>query len=202
MLMFREILVKVCRTEGHKICGETASGHEAVELCNSFRPDLLLLDLRLPDSDGVEVAKVVRVANPQIKILAVSANLNDYLLYRLERRGIQGFVDKNIHTLADLRSALQAISFGRTWYSPSFQAARLQRLLDQNSFDKKLTDYEQAILCHIADGLSDGEISMQLGISSRTVQGHRSAIMRKLNIAGTPKLIAFAAAKGFGRHAI
>ena len=97
--MFREFLVKLCRASDHRVIAETDSGREAIELCRTLRPEVLLLDLRLPDLDGADVAETLRIEAPLIKILALSAYADDFAFHRLERCGVQGFVDKSHQSL-------------------------------------------------------------------------------------------------------
>ena len=196
--MIRDVIRKVCcSTFGYKVVGETDSGVEAVELIVKSKPDVVILDLSLPDMDGFNVAEKVLKANPGLRILMLSSHCDDYTLFRVEKSGVHGFLDKNSNTVEILKEALKAVAEGRIYFSQAFQAARLARRNDPRSFIKLLSDWERAILSLIGQGLSDEEIGERLNLSPRTVQTHRSNILRKLNLKGTPKLIAFAVENGF-----
>lgn len=196
--MFREAVRKACsRDFGHEVVGETDSGVAGVELITRLQPDVVILDLSLPDIDGFNVADRALRAIPALKILVLSSHCDDYTLFRIEKTGVHGFVDKNTNTVAALRDALVALAEGRGYFSAVFQAAKSARRADPNSFTKILSEWERAILSLIGQGLSDDEIGERLNISFRTAQTHRSNIMRKLNIKGTPKLITFAIEHGF-----
>ena len=197
-LMMRDVIKKVCSTEfGYSVVGETDSGVQAVELILKHRPDAVILDLSLPDMDGFNVADRVLKVIPSLRILMLSSHCDDYTLFRVEKSGVHGFIDKNSNTLDILRDALKAIAEGRIYFSQAFQAARMARRSDPRSFVKVLSDWERAILSLIGQGLSDEEIGERLNLSPRTVQTHRSNILRKLDLKGTPKLIAFAVEHGF-----
>lgn len=197
-LMFRDVIRTICgRNFGHVVVGETDSGVKAVELILRERPDAVILDLSLPDMDGFNVVDRVQSEIPGLRFLVVSSHCDDYTLFRIEKSGVHGFLDKNTNTVETLQEALVAIEAGRVYFSAAFQRAKLARRNDPRSFTKVLTEWERAILSLIGQGLSDEEIGERLQLSPRTVQTHRSHLLQKLNLKGTPKLIAFAIEHGF-----
>ena len=196
--MIRDVIRKVCSSGiGFKVVGETGSGVAAVEMILEHKPDVVVLDLSLPDMDGFNVADRVLNSLPEVRILVLSSHCDDYTLFRVEKSGVHGFIDKNSNTVETLKGALTAIAEGRVYFSQAFEAARLSRRVDPRSFIKILSNWERAILCLIGQGLSDEEIGERLNLSPRTVQTHRSNLLRKLDLKGTPKLIAFAIEHGF-----
>lgn len=195
--MFRDVIRKCVVQFGHTVAGETDSGKKAVELILATKPDAVVLDLSLPDMDGFNVVDRVLKAIPSVRILVVSSHCDDYTLFRVEKSGVHGFLDKNSNTLETLGEALKSIEEGRIYFSAAFLAAKTARRTDPRSFTKVLSEWERAILSLIGQGLSDEEIGERLSLSHRTVQTHRSNILRKLDIKGTPKLIAFAIEHGF-----
>lgn len=196
--MFRDVIRKVCTSQfGHAVVGETDSGTKAVALILAEKPDAVILDLSLPDMDGFNVVDRVLTAMPSLRILVVSSHCDDYTLFRVEKSGVHGFIDKNSNTIETLQEALTAIEAGRVYFSAAFQAAKLARRNDPRSFIKVLSEWERAILSLIGQGLNDDEIGERLSLSPRTVQTHRSNLLRKLDVKGTPKLIAFAIEHGF-----
>src|SRR5688572_24701384 len=95
LLMFREVLTKACETEfGHHVVAEVASGVDAIEAVRRFEPDVLILDLSLPDIDGFAVVDQLRGARCRAKILVLSAYSDDFTVFRVERANVHGFVDK------------------------------------------------------------------------------------------------------------
>jgi DNA-binding NarL/FixJ family response regulator len=197
-LMFRDVLRKACAVQfGHSVIGETGSGQEGVEMITRLGPDMVILDLSLPDMDGFNVVDRVLAAKPATRFLVVSSHCDDYTLFRVEKSGVHGFIDKNSNTIETMRDALVSIAAGRVYYSAAYLDAKLARRNDPRSFVKVLSEWERAILSLIGQGLTDDELGRRLKLSPRTVQTHRSNILRKLDIKGTPKLIAFAIEHGF-----
>jgi DNA-binding NarL/FixJ family response regulator len=202
-LMFREAIRQTCERDlGHEVVGECGTGAEAIRLTQTLQPDVLLLDLSLPDIDGLTVVERLNRARLFPKVLAVSSHCDDYTLFRVEKSGITGFVDKNANSPAVLGEALQALAAGRCYYSAVFQSVREARRRNPRSFTKVLTEWELEILALIGLALSDDEIAARLDLSPRTVQTHRSNILRKLDLPNTPKLIRFAVDNGFTAIAV
>lgn len=195
--MIREATVKICLEKGHEILAEATNGKEAVTLSRELRPNLVLLDLGLPDIRGTTVAETLREDMPDIKILVLSGHLDDYWLYRIERLSVQGFIDKNLHTVSAIGEALDAVAEGRKWFSPTFSKINEARRRDSRSFDKTLSPREQAVLGLLRQGLSNDEIAELLDISVRTAEDHSANIRRKLNVNSAAKLLAYAVDKGF-----
>lgn len=192
LLMVRETLREVCRRFGHDVVMESGSGRDGEKLVRQSRPELLLLDLRLPDVDGLVLAEQAMKLNPGTKVIILSAYCDQYTVFRIERLSVHGFIDKSVDTAAVLGDALDAIGGGRRFFSSTFEAAKVALRHDPCAVTKLLTEWERTILSYIATGCSNEEIAHRLGIAARTVQGHRSNMIRKLNVAGTPKLMAFA----------
>lgn len=202
-VMFREAIRKTCHRDlGHIVVGECGSGGEAIELTEKLRPDAILLDLSLPDIDGLTVVERLNRARLFPKVLALSTHCDDYTLFRVEKSGITGFVDKNANSSAVLGEALKALENGCCYYSAVFQSVREARRRNPRSFSKVLTEWELEILALIGLALSDDEIATRLELSPRTVQTHRSNILRKLELPNTPKLIRFAVENGFTAIAV
>jgi len=197
-LMFREVLRKVCTEElGHTIVAEAADGREAVARVRETMPDLLLLDLHLPNLDGFGVVEAIRTIAPDIKVLVLSSHCDEYTVFRTERARVHGFVDKNTNSVAMLKAAIAAVFQGRVWFSDAFLKAKSARLRDPHSFDKLLTDRERAVLTLVGQPLTDAEIARQLDISEETVEKHRFNILRKLDMQTTTELVRYARDHGF-----
>lgn len=201
--MFRQVISSICaRQFGHEVLGETESGVTAVEMILRLKPDVVLLDLSLPDMDGFNVVDRVTAKLPSVRILVLSSHCDDYTLFRVDQTGVHGFLDKASNTVEMLRDALREVDAGRCYFSETFQRARLARRQDPNSFLKVLSEWERAILALIGQGLSDAEIATRLNIAPSTAQKHRSNLLRKLGVKNTPKLIAFAIEHGFTQIAL
>lgn len=197
-MMFREALKALCERDlKHQVVGESETGEAGVELVLRLAPDVVLLDLSLPDIDGFAVAERLTAGGSLSRILILSSHRDDYTLFRVEQANVHGFVDKNSNTKGVLADALRAVEAGHLYYSSAFQAMRVARRKNPMAFNKMLTEWERHLLALIGLGWSDEEIAAYVNLSSRTIQTHRSNLLQKLNISGTPKLIRFAIENGF-----
>ncbi|MDQ5978287.1 MAG: Response regulator transcription factor [Verrucomicrobiota bacterium] len=163
------------------------------------RPDLVLLDISLPDGDGLELAKLVIDEQPRVKILAISSHHDPWTMLQVQRIGIHGFVDKNDQRPAVLTEAIHAVLGGRVFYTQIVNQSSAAIRRDPKSFVRVLSDYEMRILSMIGESKSDDEIAAALNVASATVQSRRRDIMRKLDIHSTPKLIHYAIVNGLTR---
>ena len=196
----RSMLWIICAAQlGHEVAGEAESGRQAVDVVLAQRPDLVLLDLALPDITGLEVVERVRRERPEQRWLVITAHVNDVTIYRAEQAGVRGFLWKCDARPERLREAIDAVGAGRTWYCPVSRAVRDARLADPGAFSKILSPREQWMLALIGRGLSDAEIAAEHGLSPATAQKHRSNLLRKLGVAGSAKLTAYAIEHGFAR---
>ena len=196
-LMFREAVCKACREFGHEVVGETEFGVKAIELIFATLPDIAIIDLVLPDLEGFEVIKKIRASGLATRFLVLSCHTDEYTVFRALRAGICGFVDKSTNSLTVLRNALVSLERGGSFFSRAFIETKLERLADSSCFLRMLSETEQRVLSLIARGMSDDEIGVRLNIASSTAQTHRRNISQKLDVHGTPKLMAFAIEHGF-----
>lgn len=197
-LMFREVLRKICEHDlQHKVVGEAADGKKAVEVIEALRPDMVLLDLHLPNLDGFEVIEKIRKAQPDLVILLLSSHCDDFTVYRAEKAGVQGFVDKNTNSVASLKQAIGQVAQGKASFSEAFNRIRAKRRADPQSFDKVLGNRERTVLALVGQSLRDSEIAEKLEISEQTVATHRLNIIRKLGLANTAELVRYARDHGF-----
>jgi two-component system response regulator NreC len=197
-LMFREVLRKACaRDLRHDVVGEAADGRSAIELAIKTSPDLVLLDLHLPNLDGFGVVEALHQAAPKVRILVLSSHCDDYTVFRVEKSRVQGFVDKNTNTVTILKAAISAVGQGKTYFSETFLRIKAARHDNPKSFDKLLTDRERAVLSLIGEPQSDREIAARLGISAETVEKHRFNLLGKLGLQSTTELARYAREHGF-----
>lgn len=196
--MFREVLRKVCTDElQHKVVGEAADGAVAVKIVRETQPDLVLLDLHLPNLNGFGVIEAMRKDSPDSKVLVLSSHCDEYTVYNAERTHVNGFVDKNTNSVAALKSAIGAIAGGKVWFSDAFLKLKAARHRDPQSFDKLLTKRESAVITLVGQSLTDVEIGKRLGISWETVEKHRFNLLKKLELASTAELARYAREHGF-----
>jgi DNA-binding NarL/FixJ family response regulator len=198
--LFRDVLRKACVADlGHEVVGEAGTGREALLVVPETHPDLLVLDIHLPDMDGFEVLRSVRRKRALLKTLVISSYFDDYLLCRIERADVQGFIDKSTNTVSELSLAIAAIERGSTYFPMAFMEACRAHSRNPVAFDKVLTDREQTILSLVGEPLSDAEIAAQLRVSPETVEKHRFNIMRKLGLRSRAESARFARRCGLTR---
>jgi DNA-binding NarL/FixJ family response regulator len=197
-LLTREVVKKCCaETSEFEVVMEAATGAAAVEAIVASRPDAVVLDLGLPDFDGFEVVRRIRLSNLNPRILVLSAYCTPYSVYRLEQLGIQGFIDKASQSPSTLRSALTALREDRIYFTTVFLETQNSRRQDPNAFDKQLTDEQLQILSLASKRLTDGAIAARLGIEERLVETSLGVIMRKFNLRERVELVHMADALGF-----
>ncbi len=177
-------------------CGTCREGLAAIR---EQQPDLVLLDISLPDGDGLELARTVLEERPTTKILGISSHRDPWTMLQVQRIGLHGFVDKNEQRPEVLSEAIRAVLGGRIYYTPIVNEASATIRRDPKAFIRVLSDYETRILSMIGESKNDDEIGMILGISPATVQSRRRDIMGKLEVHTTPKLIHFAIVNGLTR---
>ncbi len=196
--MFREVLRRICEVDlKHRVVGEADDGRRAVDVVAETKPDLVLLDLHLPNLDGFGVIEEIRKKSPDVLVLVLSSHCDDYTVFRADRANIQGFVDKNTNSVAALKEAISAVASGRSVFSEPFKKIRAKRHSDPQAFDKVLGNRERTVLALVGLSLRDNEIAEKLGISEQTVSTHRLNIIRKLGLSNTTELVRYAREHGF-----
>jgi len=196
----REMLMHLIQDQLNYVVVATAStGKEGVELALKYQPDILILDINLPDISGVEVLYRLKNTYPEIKILVFSGKVEGKIARSLIRDGVRGFVSKNA-TLATLKKALEVIAQGETCFSAEFNQALITALkspevtVDQMAM--LLTDREREVAVMIAKSFSSKEVAVALKISVKTAQNHRTNLMRKLNVHDSAGVIRFVIRQG------
>ncbi|KEX93025.1 response regulator transcription factor [Pseudomonas umsongensis] len=170
-----------------EVVGEAESGAEAMEMVGRCQPDLLLVDISLPDINGLELTRVLRSQYPSLKVLVLSMYDNYEYVSESLRSGASGYVLKNAPS-REIIAAIEAISSGGTFYSADIA----QRLIADKNTDNELTPRESQVLSKMAQGLNNKEMARELDISVRTVETHRLSIRRKLNIDKPAALVKYA----------
>jgi two-component system response regulator NreC len=197
-VMFREVLRKICEVDlPHQVVGESGDGRRAVEVVAAAKPDLVLLDLHLPNLDGFGVIAEIRKIFPEVMVLVLSSHCDDYTIFRAERAGIQGFVDKNTNSISALKQAISLVTQGKPSFSEAFKRLRAKRHSDPQAFDKLLGNREREVLALVGLSMRDSEIAQKLEISEQTVATHRLNIIRKLGLENTTELVRYAREHGF-----
>lgn len=188
-----------CRDLGLEVVQICATCREGLAAIRTHRPELVLMDISLPDGDGLELAKTLLDELPEVKILAISSHRDPWTMLQVQRIGLHGFVDKNEQRREVLTEAIHAVLAGRVYYTPIVNESSASIRRDPKAFIRVLSDYETRILSMIGESKTDEEIATVLNISPATVQSRRRDIMTKLDVHTTPKLIHYAIVNGLTR---
>ena len=180
----------------HEVVGEAATPAEALAVIAATAPDVVLLDVHLPDGGGVTVLEALAGAGPKVLALSVSDAAEDVV--PMIRAGALGYVTKTIDT-AELLSAIDTVAAGEACFSPRLAAFVLQAFsapVQQPSELEVLTPREREVLHHLARGYAYKRIAQRLKISDRTVETHVSNVLRKLQLSSRHEVSHWAATRG------
>jgi len=185
--------------EGYNVNAQAQNGQDAVRLAQSFRPDVVVLDITMPILNGLDAAREILHNSPNTK--AVLLSMHDESKYVLEglRIGIKGFVTKT-HAAEDLLLAIRQAMQGMTYVSPELSQAVFEAIqTNKDVMQDPLTPRERQVLQLVAEGKTTKESAQLLNISPKTAETHRARIMEKLNIHETAGLVRYAIRRGLIR---
>jgi two-component system, NarL family, response regulator DegU len=183
--MLREGLRRSMTEHGFDVVGEASDGAEAVDMAGELSPDVILMDVTMPELDGVEATRLVKAANPAIRVIMLTMHADQEVLAAAIRSGASGYLVKDCST-EEIAEAIRSAVSGETTLSPALAASMLNevRKLDapnQAEEDRIVTKREEEVLQLIADGCSTPEVAERLYISQKTVKNHLASIYQKLD---------------------
>ena len=189
--LVRKGIASILATEPDlKMAGEAGNGHEAVEMYRTLSPDVVLMDLRMPDMDGIEATKQIRKINPDAKIIALTSYDGDQDIYKAIEAGVRGYILKEmVHT--KVIDAIHTVHAGKR-LMPTEVAERLSEYFPQVA----LTPREIEVLKYVAKGMANKEIAHHLGTASGTVKMHVQNILAKLGASDRTHAVTIALERG------
>jgi DNA-binding NarL/FixJ family response regulator len=179
-----------------EIVGEAANGREAVDLAERLRPDVVVMDVAMPELNGIEATRRLASSVPHARVVALSMHKDSVYVREILRAGARGYLLKDSGA-ADLVAAIHAVASGESYLSPAVSNAVLDdyRRIATNPIDL-LTSREREVLQLLAEGKTNKEIAGVLNLSVYTVEAHRGRIMEKLNLHSIGELVLFAVRNG------
>jgi two-component system response regulator NreC len=179
-----------------EIVGEAGNGREAVELSATLRPDVVVMDVTMPELNGIEATRRLTQENPHIRVVALSMHKDSVYVREILRAGARGYLLKD-SVADDLVAAVRAVAGGEGYLSPAVSNAVLDdyRKHVTNPIDM-LSSREREVLQMLAEGKTNKEIAVTLNLSVYTVDAHRGRIMEKLNVHSINELVRFAVRNG------
>jgi DNA-binding NarL/FixJ family response regulator len=190
---------------GWEVCGEARDGREAVELAGRTNPDLILLDIGMPNLNGLEAARQVLAESPDIAILILTMHDSDQVVRDVLRAGARGFLLKS-DAGRDLVAAVEALQLQRTFFTTRVSQMVLDGFLDRDPRPENdanddegsdvLTGREREVIQLLAEGKTSKEVAVTLNLSVKTAETHRTNLMRKLGLHSVADLTRYAVRNG------
>jgi NarL family two-component system response regulator LiaR len=177
--------------DGIELAGEVFSGEEAIARVHDLKPDVILMDLVLPNIDGIEAARQIKAIHPKVHILILTSYENSADIHKAISAGAVGYLLKNV-TATELERAIRSASQGQITLAPEAAKALVEYSQTQKSAARDLTERELEVLRFVARGFSNAQVAAQLVVSPFTVKAHVSNILAKLEVATRAEAAAYA----------
>ena len=197
--LFRDGVASLLLAWGHEVVGQASDGGQAIELVESTAPDVVLMDVRMPNVSGLEATAEIKARHPEVAIVMLTVSEEEADLFRAIKAGAQGYLLKNLQA-PQLRSMLEGVARGEPAITPGTAARIIDEFLlspgGAASHSQRLTERELGVLRLVTEGLRNREIAVELGISENTVKFHLKNIVEKLHAQNRAELAARAVREG------
>jgi len=202
--LIREGLSLMLQREANiDIIGEAVNGLQTINIVKDLKPDVVLLDIKMPEMDGIQVLPSIRSKSPKTKTLMLTSTNDEDGIFRSLKIGAKGYLSMD-SSATDLTKAINAVQRGELWVERKLMSKFFENEAAHNSNEKNpgkktlegLTVREQEVLRHLAAGLSNKEIAEDLFISEKTVKSHLNSIFKKLSVTRRLQAILYAINKG------
>jgi len=197
-LMRRGVKALLQSHAGWEVCGEAHTGREAVAKAEELKPDIVVLDISMPDLNGVDAAKRIRKGSPDTEVLILSVHYSDQLIRDILEAGVRGYIVKS-DSDRDLIIAVETLANHKPFFTPRATEVMLtnfnegkNRTEPPETMRDRLTSREREIVQLLAEGKSSKEVASSLNISVKTAETHRANIMRKLQLHTVSELVRYA----------
>jgi DNA-binding NarL/FixJ family response regulator len=200
-VMRQGLCTMLAQNEGFEIVGEAENGRSAVRLCADLRPDVVIMDVSMPDMNGIEATRQVMAAGPGVKVVALSVHTNKRLVLEMLQAGAVGYLLKS-SDFEELIQAVRLVIQGKVYLSPDIAGVVVENMSRRagpetgRSAIQMLTPREREVLQLLAEGKKPPDISKTLFVSVKTVEAHRRNIMRKLKADSLAQLTKIAIQEG------
>lgn len=185
-----------------KVIGEAADGRAVLELVKDLSPDIVIMDISMPDLNGIDATRRITAEHPNVKVIALSMHYDKQFVSEIFTAGASGYLLKDC-AFDELEHAIRIVIDNKTYINPQIASLVVESLVNQSSAANAgtqsfslLTEREREVLQMIAEGNSTKQIASQLSVSAKTIESHRRQVMGKLNIRNIAELTKFAIREG------
>lgn len=183
--------------KGWEVCGEASTGRQAAAMALELKPDVVVMDIAMPELNGLEAARQIRKSLPKTEIVVLTLHLSDQLAYEIINAGIRGYVLKS-DANRDLVNAVEAVGIHRPFFTAKVSEMMMEGLRGEKPRDGqvdtrgRLTGRQREIVQLLAEGKTSKEVAVALNISVKTAETHRANIMRRLELHSVSELVRYA----------